>query len=138
MTRLHSCSLLNVPVNSTTHEWEVTDPSLGAGLKIGPSGATVLTRDPTKGQDDYEQSLRVGLDGVVIGPNTTSARVNRTADLAQGTLGVNNVHLGPNGVLINNGSPLNSSVKVAGPAFYCFWFLHSARSSRLPTRRPRR
>ena len=102
-------------MNSTT-QWEITDPSLGAGLKIGPSGATVLTRDPTKGQDDYEQSLRVGPDGVVVGPNTTSARVNRTADLAQGTLGVNNLHIGPSGVLINNGSPLNSSVKVTGLA----------------------
>lgn len=116
LTRLPCCSLLSVPMNSTTHEWEITDPSLGAGLKIGPSGATVLTRDPTKGQEDYEQSLRVGPDGVVVGPNTTSARVNRTADLAQGTLGVNNVHIGPSGVLINNGSPLNSSVKVAGLA----------------------
>ena len=106
-------SLLSVPVNSTTHEWQVTDPSLGAGLALGPSGATVLTRDPVKGQDAYEQTLRVGPDGVVLGPNKASAQVNRTADLAQGTLGIDNLHLGPNGVLINNGSPLNSSVKVS-------------------------
>ena len=53
-----------------------------------------------------------GPDGVVLGPNKASAQVDRTADLAQGTLGIDNLHLGPNGVLINNGSPLNSSVKV--------------------------
>ena len=106
-------SLLSVPVNSTTHEWQVTDPSLGAGLALGPSGATVLTRDPVKGQDAYEQTVRVGPDGVVLGPNKASAQVNRTADLAQGTLGIDNLHLGRNGVLINNGSPLNSSVKVS-------------------------
>ena len=99
-------------MNSSTHEWEVTDPSLGAGLALGPSGATMLTRDPKKGQDAYEQALRVGPDGVVLGPNNASAQVDRTADLAQGTLGVDNLHLGPSGVLINNGSPLNSSVKV--------------------------
>lgn len=73
----------------------------------------MLTRDPVKGQDAYEQTLRVGPDGVVLGPNKASAQVNRTADLAQGTLGIDNLHLGPNGVLINNGSPLNSSVKVS-------------------------
>jgi hypothetical protein len=105
-------SLLSVPVNSRTHEWAVTDPSLGAGVQLGPDGAAVLTRDPTKGQDAYEQALRVGPDGVVVGPNSASARVNRTADLAQGTLGVQNVHVGSSGLLVNNGSPLNSSVKV--------------------------
>ena len=108
----YTCSLLSVPVNSTTHNWEVTDPSLGASLALGPSGATVLTRDPVKGQDAYEQALRVGPDGVVFGPNDASAHVNRTADLAQGTFGIDNLHLGPTGVLVNNGSPLNSSVKV--------------------------
>lgn len=65
--------------------------------------------------DDFSQAARIGPDGLVLGPNKVGPEVNRAADQAQGTLGINNVKVGPNGIVINDGNRLNSTVQVRPP-----------------------
>lgn len=62
--------------------------------------------------DDFQQAARIGPDGLVIGPNKVSSDVNRAADQAQGTLGINNLKVGPDGITVNDGNRLNSTVQV--------------------------
>ncbi|BDA45367.1 hypothetical protein COCOBI_07-1540 [Coccomyxa sp. Obi] len=99
-------------VDPQTGTWEYTDKSLGAGVEVGPKGASILSRNPTKGVDDFSQAARIGPDGVVIGPDKAGSEVNRAADQALGNFGIKNLKFGPDGLQINEGNRLNSSVTV--------------------------
>ncbi|CAL8471037.1 g10579 [Coccomyxa elongata] len=99
-------------VDPQTGTWEYTDKSLGAGVEVGPKGASILSRNPTKGVDDFSQAARIGPDGVVIGPDKAGSEVNRAADQALGNFGIKNIKFGLDGVQINEGNRLNSSVTV--------------------------
>lgn len=69
-----------------------------------------------QGVDDYSQAARIGPDGVVIGPDKAGSEVNRAADQALGNFGIKNIKFGPDGLQINEGNRLNSSVTVRGGA----------------------
>ncbi|EIE20121.1 hypothetical protein COCSUDRAFT_48615 [Coccomyxa subellipsoidea C-169] len=99
-------------VDPQTGTWAYTDKSLGAGVEVGPNGASILSRNPTQGVDDFSQAARIGPDGVVLGPDKASAEVNRAADQALGNFGVKNLKINPDGIMINDGNRLNSSVTV--------------------------
>ena len=62
----------------------------------------------------YNQVSRLGPDGLVIGPDSAGNVVSRsTADQPVVDLaGIKNVKLGPDGLQINHGSALNSTVQV--------------------------
>jgi len=65
-----------------------------------------------QGVDDFSQAARIGPDGVVLGPDKASPEVNRVVDQALGNFGIKNLKLGPDGIKINDGNRLNSSVTV--------------------------
>lgn len=68
-----------------------------------------------QGVDDFSQAARIGPDGVVIGPDKAGSEVNRAADQALGNFGIKNIKLGLDGIQINEGNRLNSSVTVPLP-----------------------
>ncbi len=68
-----------------------------------------------QGVDDFSQAARIGPDGVVIGPDKAGSEVNRVADQALGNFGIKNIKFGLDGVQINEGNRLNSSVTVRFP-----------------------
>lgn len=65
-----------------------------------------------QGVDDFSQAARIGPDGVVIGPDKAGSEVNHAADQALGNFGIKNIKFGLDGVQINEGNRLNSSVTV--------------------------
>ena len=69
----------------------------------------------------YSQVSRIGPDGLVVGPNSAGNVVSKsTADQPVVDLGgIKNVKLGPNGLQINPGSNLNSSVQVPSTSGLC-------------------
>lgn len=63
--------------------------------------------------NDFSQAARIGPDGVVLGPDKASTEVNRAADQALGNFGIKNLKISPDGIQVNDGNRLNSSVTVS-------------------------
>ena len=65
---------------------------------------------PLQGNTQFQQAAALGPNGLTIGPNKVDAPSSEQERQAQGNLGVQNLKIGKDGLVINDGSRLNSSV----------------------------
>ena len=63
-----------------------------------------------QGNTQFQQAAALGPNGLTIGPNKVDAPSTEQARVAEGNLGIQNLKIGKDGLIVNDGSRLNSSV----------------------------
>ena len=63
-----------------------------------------------QGNTQFQQAAALGPNGLTIGPNKVDAPSSEQERQAQGNLGIQNLKIGKDGLIVNDGSRLNSSV----------------------------
>ena len=64
-----------------------------------------------QGSTQVTQAAALGPNGLTIGPNKVDTETSQAERQAQGNLGIQNLRIGKDGLIINDGSRLNSSVQ---------------------------
>lgn len=68
-----------------------------------------------QGNTQFQQAAALGPNGLTIGPNKVNAPDNEQERQAQGNLGIQDLKIGKDGLIVNDGSRLNSSVLASLP-----------------------
>lgn len=63
-----------------------------------------------QGNTQFQQAAALGPNGLTIGPNKVDAPASEQQRQAEGNLGIQNLKIGKDGLIVNDGSRLNSSV----------------------------
>ena len=65
-----------------------------------------------QGDTQFQQAAALGPNGLTIGPNKVDTPYSEQARQEQGNWGIQNLKIGKDGLIVNDGSRLNSSVQV--------------------------
>ena len=75
----------------------------------------VATRLLLQGNTQFQQAAALGPNGLTLGPNKVNSPSSEQERQAQGNLGIQNLKIGKDGLIVNDGSRLNSSVLASLP-----------------------
>lgn len=78
-----------------------------------------MTWTARQGDTQFTQAAALGPNGLTLGPNKVQEAASEQQRVAQGNLGIQNVKIGKDGLIINDGSRLNSSVQVVHQTVGC-------------------